>query len=148
LKLVALPPPEPNPPEPQPSPQPQPVPQAQVEYSFVGPVFPPDPWLALRSQPASNQGQQIMQMPEGTLFEVLRRQGAWAYVRLRDGTEGWAHSGWIKCCKYSPASDDASAGSYSFVGAVSDGFLALRTQPSTALGGIVVKMPQGTPFRI
>ena len=43
-----------------------------------------------------------MQMPEGTLFQVLRQQGQWSYVRLQDGTEGWANTGWIRCCKYLP----------------------------------------------
>jgi hypothetical protein len=97
-KLVAL------PPDPQPQPDPrepaEPNPPAKVEYSFVGVVLPPDPWLALRTEPSSKRGQRIMEMPQGTLFQVLRRQGQWAYVRLRDGTVGWANTGWIDCCKY------------------------------------------------
>src|SRR5262249_24447028 len=52
--------PLPPPPEPPPTPQPQPQPPAQVAYSYVGPVHPPDPWLALRTQPSSTAGQQIM----------------------------------------------------------------------------------------
>jgi hypothetical protein len=37
-------------------------------------------------------------MPEGTLLQVLRSEGAWRLVRLTDGREGWAHSRWILCC--------------------------------------------------
>ena len=43
--------------------------------------------------------QVVVKMPQGTPFRILQRQGAWAYVQLRDGTEGWANSAWIQCCK-------------------------------------------------
>ena len=72
----------------------------QAEYSFVGPVSPPDPWLALRSEPSSSSGFQKKKMPEGTPFRVLRTNGVWYFVQLQDGTTGWAHSRWIRCCKY------------------------------------------------
>ena len=91
----------PLPTEPAPPPrQPEPAKPATVEYHYVGPVFPPDPWLALRSMPSGKAGYQIMKMPEGTLFRLLETRGSWYHVQLRDGTTGWAHSGWIKCCKY------------------------------------------------
>ncbi len=77
-----------------------PAAQAKVEYHYVGPVFPPDPWLALRSVPAPKGGKQLMKMPEGTLFQVKEKRGKWWFVELRDGTRGWAHSDWIQCCKH------------------------------------------------
>jgi Bacterial SH3 domain len=73
---------------------------SQIEYYYVGPVFPPDPWLALRSEPSSTAGYQIMKMPEGTIFRRLDVSGQWYKVQLRDGRTGWAHSKWIKCCQY------------------------------------------------
>jgi Bacterial SH3 domain len=82
----------------------QPAPPAQlrqptVEYHYVGPVFPPDPWLALRSEPSSKRGHRLMKMPEGTMFRLLDTKGPWYKVRLRDGMVGWTHSGWVKCCR-------------------------------------------------
>ena len=70
-----------------------------VEYHFVGPVRPPDDWLALRTLPTSKAGERIMKMPAGTLFRVGEKRGEWWFVTLRDGTTGWAHSNWIRCCK-------------------------------------------------
>jgi hypothetical protein len=72
---------------------------AGQRYYYVGPVHPPDPWLALRSEPSSSAGYRIMKMPEGTLFRLLGTSGKWYKVQLRDGTSGWAHSDWIRCCK-------------------------------------------------
>jgi hypothetical protein len=77
-----------------------PEPSNQTKYYYVGPVFPPDPWLALRSEPSSKAGYQIKQMPEGTLFRLLDTSGEWYKVQLQDGQIGWAHSHWIKCCQY------------------------------------------------
>lgn len=85
---------------PLPTPPAQASQQPTVEYYYVGPVFPPDPWLALRSEPSSSAGYQIMKMPEGTLFRRLDARGDWYRVQLRDGRSGWAHSRWIKCCQY------------------------------------------------
>lgn len=68
-------------------------------YHYVGAVLPPDPWLALRSEPSSTSGHRIMKMPEGTLLRQLERRGVWWYVELTTGERGWAHSKWIKCCK-------------------------------------------------
>lgn len=72
---------------------------AGQRYYYVGPVHPPDPWLALRSEPSSSSGYRIMKMQEGTLFRLLGTSGKWYKVQLRDGTSGWAHSDWIRCCK-------------------------------------------------
>jgi hypothetical protein len=85
---------------PLPTGRPQPSQQPTAEYYYVGPVFPPDPWLALRSEPSSTSGYQIMKMPEGTQFRRLETRGEWYRVQLRDGRTGWAHSRWIKCCQY------------------------------------------------
>jgi hypothetical protein len=81
-------------------PQPQPPPPPATAYYFVGPVLPPDPWLALRSEPSDRAGVRLMKMPEGTLLRLLETRDKWYKVELRDGSVGWAHSGWIRCCKY------------------------------------------------
>ena len=92
--------PQPQADQPEPEPEPQPsVTRTTRTYHFVGPVNPPDPWLALRTRPSSKSGRRIAKMPEGTLFEVIGRRGRWLRVRLRDGRIGWAHSGWIHCCQ-------------------------------------------------
>lgn len=68
-------------------------------FHYVGPLSPPDPWLALRTEPSSTSGSRIMKMPQGTLLRQLERRGFWWYVELTTGERGWAHSKWIKCCK-------------------------------------------------
>ena len=74
--------------------------QKAVEYYYVGPVNPPDDWLALRTLPTSKAGERIMKMPAGTLFRVGEKRGDWWFVTLQDGTTGWANATWIRCCKY------------------------------------------------
>ena len=69
------------------------------KYYYVGEVKPPDPWLALRSEPSSTSGYRIAKMPEGTLLRLIERKGHWWRVELTTGETGWAHSRWIKCCK-------------------------------------------------
>ena len=75
------------------------TPASGTQYHYVGPVFPPDPWLALRTVPSSSGGKTLMKMPQGTLFKVNEKRGKWWHVELRDGQSGWAHSDWIVCCK-------------------------------------------------
>ncbi|WP_256369923.1 SH3 domain-containing protein [Microvirga sp. KLBC 81] len=41
-------------------------------------------------------------MPPETLMKVLDRKGTWLRVRLQDGTEGWAASRYVACCRRSP----------------------------------------------
>jgi Bacterial SH3 domain len=97
---------------PAPTPTPTPIPQKTIpetapsqgaktagEYYFVGPVAPPDDWLSLRTLPTDKAGSRIMKMPAGTLFRVREKRDPWWFVELRDGTTGWAHSTWIRCCK-------------------------------------------------
>ena len=74
--------------------------QQGIEYHYVGPVNPPDDWLALRTLPTAKAGERIMKMPEGTLFQVMEKRGDWWFVKLQDGQTGWAHNTWIRCCKY------------------------------------------------
>jgi hypothetical protein len=69
------------------------------EYHYVGQVAPPDDWLSLRTTPSDKTGSRIMKMPAGTLFLVREKRDPWWRVELRDGTTGWAHSNWIRCCK-------------------------------------------------
>jgi hypothetical protein len=71
-----------------------------VEYHFVGPVNPPDDWLALRTLPTAKAGERIMKMPAGTLFKVIEKRGEWWFLQLQNGQTGWAHNTWIRCCKY------------------------------------------------
>ena len=73
--------------------------QGTGEYYYVGPVAPPDDWLSLRTVPSDKGGARVMKMPAGTLFHVREKRDPWWYVELRDGTTGWAHSNWIRCCK-------------------------------------------------
>ncbi len=73
--------------------------RGSVEYHFVGQVAPPDDWLSLRTTPSDKTGSRIMKMPAGTLFLVREKRDPWWRVELRDGTTGWAHSDWIRCCK-------------------------------------------------
>ena len=73
--------------------------QSGGEYHYVGPVSPPDDWLSLRTVPSDKGGARIMKMPTGTVFRVKEKRDPWWYVELRDGTTGWAHSNWIRCCK-------------------------------------------------
>ena len=80
------------------APQPAPQPQAAAQYYYVSGLDPNgDGFLALRSGTGSN-AQRLARMTEGTPLEVLGAEGAWYYVRLLDGREGWAHSNWIYCC--------------------------------------------------
>ena len=72
---------------------------ASARYHYVGQVNPPDPWLALRTEPSAKRGRRIMKMPQGTLLRQLERRGFWWRVELTTGERGWAHSKWIKCCK-------------------------------------------------
>jgi glucose/arabinose dehydrogenase len=70
-----------------------------AEYHYVGQVAPPDDWLSLRTTPSDKTGSRIMKMPAGTKFLVREKRDPWWRVELRDGTTGWAHSDWIRCCK-------------------------------------------------
>ena len=71
-----------------------------VEYHYVGPVNPPDDYLALRTLPTAKAGERIMKMPTGMLFKVIEKRGEWWFVQLQNGQTGWAHNTWIRCCKY------------------------------------------------
>jgi hypothetical protein len=71
-----------------------------VEYHYVGDVRPPDDWLSLRTVPSDKGGARVMKMPAGTLFKVTEKRGTWWHVELQGGQTGWAHSNWIRCCKY------------------------------------------------
>jgi hypothetical protein len=72
----------------------------KVEFHFVGPVNPPDDWLALRTLPTLKAGERIMKMPRETLFKVIEKRGEWWFLELQNGQTGWAHNTWIRCCKY------------------------------------------------
>lgn len=76
---------------------------------YVDNTRPPDAFLALRTQPSTRTGAQIMQMPNGTPLQILqRRPDRWWYVRVvSSGQTGWAKSRagknvWIYCCISQP----------------------------------------------
>ncbi len=82
-----------------------PPPAAAQQYHFVSGVRPPDDWLALRTEPATERGRRLKKLPNGTLLEVLsKRADGWWRIRIVDSGEvGWALSGesgklWIRCC--------------------------------------------------
>lgn len=74
-------------------------------FYYVANTHPPDAYLSLRTDPTTSHGMNIMQMPNGTLLELIeRRYDRWWRVRVfPTGQEGWALSGdgnraWIACC--------------------------------------------------
>jgi|GEM_PF-4626779 len=79
-----------------------PEPVEMVDYHYVDGLDPDgDNFLALREgyTPGSLR---LATMESGTLLEVVEEQGVWRRVILSDGSEGWAHSNWIACCKTLP----------------------------------------------
>ena len=64
-------------------------------FYYVANTQPPDAYLSLRTDPTTTRGMSVMQMPNGTLLEVIeRRADRWWYVRVvPSGQEGWAYSG-------------------------------------------------------
>ncbi len=74
---------------------------APYPVCYVDDVRPPDDWLAMRSEPSTKRGRQILRLPSGTAMSMLSRgQDDWFLVRLSDGTEGWVSwrvSRWIRC---------------------------------------------------
>jgi PBP1b-binding outer membrane lipoprotein LpoB len=71
----------------------------------VAGTLPPDAFLALRTEPSGSHGQRIVEMPNGTMLEVIeRRPDNWWFVKVVDtGQTGWALSQqgnrrWIHCC--------------------------------------------------
>jgi hypothetical protein len=68
--------------------------RALTEDEFRMLQYLPDAFLALRTDPSTSVGRRIMQMLNGTMLRVLRRnQDGWWYVQLVEtGREGWALS--------------------------------------------------------
>ena len=74
-------------------------------FHYVAGTLPPDAFLALRTEPSSTRGEQILEMPNGTMLEIIeRRPDNWWFVRVVEtGQTGWArsqagHRRWIRCC--------------------------------------------------
>ena len=94
-----------------------PVTSDATSLFYVANTNPPDPYLALRTEPSAATGQRIMKMRNGTSLQVLqRRDDDWWYVRVvQSGQEGWALSGqgnshWIVCCASASAGGAIVAG--------------------------------------
>lgn len=77
----------------------------QKNYYYVSNTVPPDPFLALRTEPSETLGRRIIAMPNGTELDVIeRRTDGWWHVKVISTNKiGWAKSGqngidWIVCC--------------------------------------------------
>jgi hypothetical protein len=68
-------------------------------YHYVTGLDPQgDNWLALKSAPNIN-APRLAKMGPDTLLTVIGQQGSWLHVRLRGGSEGWAASRYVACCR-------------------------------------------------
>ena len=81
-------------------------PPSNRAFYFVGDTRPPDAYLTLRTEPGGSAGQRILDMPNGTLLDVLekRSDGWWRVKIVNGGREGWAlnragNRVWIHCCR-------------------------------------------------
>jgi uncharacterized protein len=74
------------------------APQQGVSYELgvigVDP-WDPDPYLALRSKPTTQDGQRLSKMRNGTVVAILEKQedGWWFVQDLKANIQGWAKSG-------------------------------------------------------
>lgn len=77
-----------------------PVVAAPVErFHYISGLDPKgDNFLALRTAPNAD-ATRIATMGPDTLVKVVGANGVWRQIALRDGTLGWAHGNWIKCCR-------------------------------------------------
>lgn len=91
---------QPAPAAPRPAPtEPTRAQPAAHSYSYVTGLDPNgDNFLALRTNPTAT-GVRMATLGPDTLLDVLESQGVWRRVALLDGTTGWAHGNWIKCCR-------------------------------------------------
>lgn len=85
-------------------------------FYYVDNTVPPDAFLALRTYPSAATGKRIMEMPNGTVLQVLqRRADGWWYVKVvPTGQTGWAKSRagktvWIYCCLSRPGKTTVAA---------------------------------------
>ncbi|MGD9806753.1 MAG: caspase family protein [Hyphomicrobiaceae bacterium] len=68
-------------------------------YAYVTGLDPNgDNFLALRTAP-DGTGVRIATMGPDTLLQIQETRGVWRRVVLLDGSTGWAHGNWIKCCR-------------------------------------------------
>ncbi|HRK18680.1 MAG TPA: caspase family protein [Hyphomicrobiaceae bacterium] len=69
------------------------------QFHYVSGLDPKgDNFLALRAAP-SQDAQRLATMGPDTLVKVVGESGSWRHIALRDGSMGWAHANWIKCCR-------------------------------------------------
>lgn len=129
-------------------------PSPNTRYSYVtGLDATGDNFLALRSEPSTEQGIRLLKMGSDTLLEVTSSQGSWRRVRLRSGQTGWAYGKYIACCK--EMSDQPAqmpgAGKFSYVAGLDpngDNWLALRATPTDRADNLLRKMPPETPLNV
>lgn len=53
-----------------------------------------DNFVSLRAGPDRSHPE-ILRLGENTKLKKLEAQGAWYYVRMRNGTLGWVYSRWL-----------------------------------------------------
>ena len=93
------PPPKASAASPRPAPEPPRSGPPARSFAYVSGLDPKgDNFLALRTKPTGDGGR-IATLGPDTLLDVLETQGDWRRVSLLDGTIGWAHGNWIKCCR-------------------------------------------------
>ncbi|SIS51234.1 SH3-like domain-containing protein [Phaeovulum vinaykumarii] len=119
---------------------------------------PRDGYLNLRSRPTTN-ARILMGMPNGTRVRVLSESGPWLRVRLDDGAEGWAHGRYLVADppgrgnggrsgdRRSDRGGPPQPGEFLVVNAPGDGFLNLRTAPSSR-ADIILRMRHGARVQI
>lgn len=82
----------------------QPAPVVRTSETYAQVNSPGDGFLALRSEPSSNYGYRVLQIPHGAMVRVLGcqnymqsvggRNGRWCQVYYA-GYTGWAFDGWL-----------------------------------------------------
>lgn len=106
---------------------------------------PTDGFLNLRAGPSTAYTIKA-EMPHGSLVKVIATPGKWFRVKDMHGNVGWAHS---KYMSHYPVIQPhpMPAPKIRYVYAPKDGFLNMRTGPSTGYA-ILGAMPNGTMLKV
>ncbi len=108
-----------------------------------------DNYLSFRSRPGGGADAEIDRLGPNTPVTVLRRDGAWVLIRLRDGRTGWAHGRYIYPGNPSVAAPDSgSAGMPVYVSGLDpngDNYLSFRTGPGGRPYAEIDRLGPNTP---
>jgi len=107
---------------------------------------PSDGYLNLRTGPSTRYAI-IQRMYNGTKVDVIGRSGSWRKVELWDGTRGWAHKNYLRSPSSSGSGSWDSPGTLLVVYSRYDGYLNLRTGPSSNYA-IIQRMYNGTEVEV